>query len=91
MTAIGKSLTLGNALSNSNRAAKPAVLNGMRLMFVTRYQAEEELHAGLLVPVLADFIPVPLAVHLVYPHRAHMKAGVKLVLQFLQRRLGTVQ
>lgn len=77
--------------TNSNRAAKPAVLNGMGLMFVTRYQVEEELQAGLLVPVLADFMPVPLPVHLVYPHRAHMKAGVKLVLQFLQSRLGTVQ
>lgn len=81
-------LTNGPLLTNSNRAAKPAVLAGMGLMYVTRYQVEEEIQSGLLVPVLADFMPEPLPVHLVYPHRTHMKAGLKLVLQFLQSRVG---
>lgn len=76
--------------TNSNKAAKPAVLSGMGFMFVTRYQVEEELQAGLLVPVLTDFMPAPLPVHLVYPHRAYMKAGLKLVLQFLQSRIGAL-
>ncbi len=80
--------TNGPLLTNSNRAAKPAVLAGMGLMYVTRYQVEEEIQSGLLVPVLADYMPEPLPVHLVYPHRTHMKAGLKLVLQYLQSRVG---
>jgi LysR family transcriptional regulator, regulator for bpeEF and oprC len=74
--------------TNSNRAAKPAVLNGMGLMFVTRYQVEEEIQAGQLVPLLTDFMPAPLPVHLVYPHRTHMKAGLKLLLQYLQCQMS---
>ncbi|WP_157605615.1 LysR family transcriptional regulator [Rheinheimera sp. SA_1] len=87
----GKTITVptrGPLHTNSNRAAKPAVLNGMGLMFVTRYQVEEEIQAGLLVPVLTDYMPAPLPVHLVYPHRTHMKAGLKLLLQYLQCRIG---
>lgn len=87
----GKTITVptrGPLHTNSNRAAKPAVLNGMGLMFVTRYQVEEEIQAGLLVPVLTDYMPAPLPVHLVYPHRTHMKAGLKLLLQYLQCRVG---
>ncbi len=80
--------TNGPLLTNSNRAAKPAVIAGMGLMYVTRYQVEEEIQSGLLVPVLGDYMPEPLPVHLVYPHRTHMKAGLKLVLQFLQSRIG---
>lgn len=80
--------TSGPFHTNSNRAAKPTVLSGMGLMFVTRYQVEEELQAGLLVQVLSDYMPKPLPVHLVYPHRTHMKAGLKLVLQYLQSKLA---
>ncbi len=80
--------TNGPLLTNSNRASKPAVIAGMGLMYVTRYQVEDEIQSGLLVPVLADYMPEPLPVHLVYPHRTHMKAGLKLVLQFLQSRIG---
>ncbi len=80
--------TNGPLLTNSNRAAKPAVMAGMGLMYVTRYQVEDEIQSGQLVPVLADYMPQPLPVHLVYPHRTHMKAGLKLVLQYLQSRIG---
>ncbi len=78
----------GPFYTNSNRAAKPTVLSGLGLMFVTRYQVEEELQSGMLVSVLPDYMPKPLPVHLVYPHRTHMKAGLKLVLQYLQTKLG---
>jgi LysR family transcriptional regulator for bpeEF and oprC len=81
-------LTQGPLHANSNRALKPAVLAGMGLMFVTRYQVEPEIQTGRLVPVLSEFMPEPLPVHLMYPHRVHMKASVKVVLQFLLDRLG---
>jgi len=83
-------LTQGPLHANSNRALKPAAVAGVGLMFVTRYQVEDEIRSGKLVPVLTDYMPEMLPVQLVYPHRSHMKAGVKVVMQFLQSRLGTV-
>ncbi len=81
-------LTQGPLHANSNRALKPAVLAGVGLMYVTRYQVANEIDAGRLVPILTEYMPEPLPVHLVYPHRVHMKAGVKVVLQYLQCRLS---
>jgi len=84
-------LTQGPLHANSNRALKPAAVAGVGLMFVTRYQVEDEIQSGKLVPLLTDFMPDMLPVHIVYPHRSYMKAGVKVVMQFLQSRLGPVQ
>lgn len=81
-------LTQGPLHANSNRALKPAVLAGVGLMYVTRYQVADEIDAGRLVPILTEYMPEPLPVHLVYPHRVHMKAGVKVILQYLQCRLN---
>jgi len=80
----------GPLLANSNRAMKPACIAGVGLMFVTQYQVQEELDAGLLVPVLSDYMPEPLPVHLVYPHRVHMKAGLKVVIQYLLTQFETL-
>lgn len=64
------------------------MLAGVGLMYVTRYQVADEIDAGRLVPILTEYMPEPLPVHLVYPHRVHMKAGVKVILQYLQCRLN---
>lgn len=80
--------TSGSLLANSNRAMKPAAIAGMGLMFVTQYQVQDEIDSGLLVPVLTEFMPEPLPVHLVYPHRVHMKAGLKVVIQYLLSKIG---
>jgi LysR family transcriptional regulator for bpeEF and oprC len=34
-------------------------------------------------------MPEPLPLHLVYPNRHHMKAGLKVVIQFFQQQFAT--
>jgi LysR family transcriptional regulator for bpeEF and oprC len=82
-------LTSGRVLCNSNRALKHAALADMGLLFVTRYQVEKELQNGSLVEVMQDYMPEPLPLHLVYPNRHHMKAGLKVVIQFFQQQFAT--
>jgi len=76
---------------NSNRAMLHAALADMGLLFVSRYQVEQELANGSLVELLPDYMPKPQPFHLVYPHRQHMKAGLKVVIEFLLHQLSQTQ
>lgn len=73
---------------NSNRAMLHAALADLGILFVSRYQVEQELASGALLELLPDFMPKPPPFHLVYPHRQHMKAGLKVVIQYLLHQLN---
>ena len=83
-------LTSGRVICNSTRALKYAALADMGLLFVSRYQIEKELKDGSLLAVMTDYMPESQPLHLVYPNRHHMKAGLKVVIQFLQQQFAVV-
>ena len=60
---------------------------GLGIARVLSYQAEDSLREGKLVPILGDFAPPPLPVHLV--HAAHLQQPLKLraFLDFVAPRL----
>ncbi|QOC21977.1 LysR family transcriptional regulator [Wenzhouxiangella sp. AB-CW3] len=77
----------GPLASNHSAAIRHALLNGVGIANLPRYQVCDELEQGKLQSVLESFMPEPSSVHLVYQHRSHMSAAMKSTLDFLHERL----
>jgi DNA-binding transcriptional LysR family regulator len=77
----------GNWKSNSGRAVLQAALRGLGLAELPYFYVREDLAAGRLTTVLADFRPTDSAMWAVYPHNRYLSAKVRLFLEFLHNRL----
>jgi len=77
----------GRLKVNSSQALVNALKQGLGIGMVPRYQVAQELDAGSMIELLADFIPPPSPVYLVYPHRRHMNAAVKTTLEFFHQNI----
>jgi DNA-binding transcriptional LysR family regulator len=75
----------GNLRSNSAVALRLAALRGQGLLAAMSFQVVEDIKSGLLVPVLADFLPNEYPVLAVYPHRHRVSAKVRTFIDLLAK------
>jgi len=68
---------------NSTDAYQAACLAGLGFIQAPVRGTRRLVQAGLLVEVLPDFVPPPMPVSLLYPHRRHVSPRVQAVLQWL--------
>ena len=69
-------------------AALTAALNGAGLTRLLDFTVDDEIRAGHLVEVLADFLPPGQPVSAVYPNNPHQSPKVRSFLDFLIEELG---
>ena len=72
---------------NTAESVIDAATAGVGICRLTSYQAARALRAGTLVKVLTDFIPEPLAIHLVHGGRAMVPLKLRAFLDFAKPRL----
>jgi DNA-binding transcriptional LysR family regulator len=68
---------------NSTDAYQAACLAGLGFIQAPVRGTRRLVQAGLLAEVLPDFVPPPMPVSLLYPHRRHVPPRVQAVLQWL--------
>jgi DNA-binding transcriptional LysR family regulator len=66
-----------------------AALSGAGLIFQPHFIVSEDLQAGRLVQVLADYASAELGIYAIYPSRKHLSAKVRTFVDFLAGRLST--
>ena len=64
-----------------------AALSGAGLIFQPHFIVEEDLQAGRLVQVLAEYASRELGIYAIYPSRKHLSAKVRTFVDFLVERL----
>lgn len=79
----------GPLRTNNGDALREAVLQGVGLGYLPTFIIGEDLQAGRVVAVLADYVPPEgAAVHAVYPHARHLSPKVRAFVDFLAERFG---
>jgi DNA-binding transcriptional LysR family regulator len=74
--------------SNSTHVLREACVAGAGILLLTTISAWQEVAAGRLEPVLADWQITHLGLYAVFPHRRHLAAKVRAFVDFLAARLG---
>lgn len=67
-------------------ACVEAALRGFGILRTPAFAAAEDLRAGRLVPILCNYEPEEIYVHVVYPHARHLAAKVRGFADFLVQR-----
>ena len=62
---------------------------GLGLIQVPRYHIADDLEAGTLVKVLAEYPPAPTPVSLLYPHSRQLSPRVRVFIDWLTRELAS--
>jgi len=75
----------GNIESNSFETLKLAAVRGQGLIRTACSSVADEVKAGLLVPVLTEFVRTEHAINAIYPHRLHLSAKVRAFLDLATR------
>jgi DNA-binding transcriptional LysR family regulator len=78
----------GDVRSNSAEVLRAAALAGQGVALVPSWAVAEDLRAGALRRVLADWEPPPSAVYAAYPGKRLMSAKVKAFVDHLAQRFG---
>jgi DNA-binding transcriptional LysR family regulator len=84
----GKPLTVrvaGNLVTSDTELRRLAVLAGVGLSLIAPFAIDEELRAGSLVPLLRNYPTVVFSIAVVYPHRRHLAAKVRVFIDALAR------
>lgn len=76
----------GTMHSNVADALRMAALSGLGLVLLPTYMVGQDIRKGRLQAVLTDYVPSPLEIHAVYPHRKHLSAKVRTFVDFLHER-----
>lgn len=85
----GQRIAVRGRLAFSNAAACLAAAEaGLGIAFSPDFVAGDSLRAGRVQDLLQDFDPGPLGVHAMYPSARHLAAKVRVLVDFLVRRLG---
>ena len=67
-----------------------AAVEGIGIAMEPDFIVADELAAGRLVRVLADYAPAPTGIYAVYPSRRHLSAKVRAFVDFLAERFAAV-
>jgi DNA-binding transcriptional LysR family regulator len=84
--AAGKAVSVrvsGNLLTNSGETLRAAALAGIGVFLAAGFLVTDDLAAGRLVRLLPDYRPVEFAMNVVYPHRHHLSAKVRMFIDLL--------
>ena len=76
----------GTLQANVADALRIAALSGLGLVIMPTYMVGQDIRKGRLQPVLTEYVPAPLQIHAVYPHRKHLSAKVRTFVDFLHER-----
>lgn len=78
----------GNLRANNAAALREAAVAGQGLVRQPTYLVGGDIKAGLLVPVLTDYMGTEATILALYPHRHHLSAKVRAFVDFLVERFG---
>jgi DNA-binding transcriptional LysR family regulator len=73
----------GRLVTNSGEALRMAALQGMGISLAAGFMVHDDLAAGRLVRLLPEYRPVELSMNAVYPHRHHLSAKVRTIIDML--------
>ena len=73
----------GNLVTSDTELRRLAVLAGVGLSLIAPFAIDEELRAGSLVPLLRNYPTVAFSIAVVYPHRRHLAAKVRVFIDAL--------
>jgi DNA-binding transcriptional LysR family regulator len=76
----------GAMTANVADAIRMATMSGLGVALLPTYMVGQDLRKGRLQAVLTDYIPAPMEIHAVYPHRKHLSAKVRTFVDFLYDR-----
>lgn len=74
----------GRMQSNVAGPIRIAAIQGLGLVMLPSYIVGLDVSKGRLQTVLEDYVPSPLEIHAIYPHRKYLSAKVRVFLDFLQ-------
>lgn len=74
--------------ANNGDVLRLAALAGAGVAFQPSFIVGEDLGAGRLVPLLADYMPAPIALYAVYPPGRHLSVKVRSFVDFLVECFG---
>lgn len=77
----------GNLRSNSAAALRLAALRGQGLLMAPNLLVADDIAAGALLPVLADYMPDEIGISAIYPHRHQVPAKVRSFIDLLANLL----
>jgi DNA-binding transcriptional LysR family regulator len=78
----------GNLHSNNGDLLAEAAARGAGVVFEPAFIVGPEVRAGRLVPLLQEFVALPMPIYAVYPSRKHLSAKVRLFVEFLVERFA---
>ncbi|WP_439922976.1 LysR substrate-binding domain-containing protein [Nitrobacter sp. JJSN] len=84
--AAGKTVSVrvsGNLITNSGETLRAAALRGIGVFLAAGFLVSDDLSSGRLLPLLPDYKPVEFAMNVVYPHRHHLSAKVRMFIDLL--------
>ena len=81
----------GNLVTSDAELRRLAVLAGVGLSLIAPFAIDEELRAGSLVPLLQNYPTVVFSIAVVYPHRRHLAAKVRVFIDALATLLAGVE
>ena len=70
-------------ITNSGETLRAAALRGIGVFLAVGFLVTDDLPSGRLVPLLPDYTPVEFAMNVVYPHRHHLSAKVRMFIDLL--------
>ena len=76
----------GTLQANVADALRIAALSGLGLVILPTYMVGQDIRKSRLQAVLTEYVPAPLEIHAVYPHRKHLSAKVRTFVDFLHDR-----
>ncbi len=87
MIALGLNRLMSAPLiSNHGSALKVAALNHAGILLQPRALLSEELESGTLQEILADALPAPRPVNLLYPAREPLPLRLRLLIDYLREQ-----
>ena len=75
----------GNLVTSDTELRRLAVLAGLGLALIAPFTIDHELHAGSLVPLLRNYSSPVFSIAVVYPHRQHLAAKVRVFIDALAK------
>ncbi|WP_426071527.1 LysR family transcriptional regulator [Janthinobacterium sp. DSP2-3-3] len=74
--------------SNNGQALRMAALHGFGIVMQAEILLADDIAAGRLVPLLADYVPAPRLMHLLYPRDRQPTPKLTTFIDFLLERYG---
>jgi DNA-binding transcriptional LysR family regulator len=78
----------GAMCSNNGEVLRDAAVQGLGITLLPKFIVETQLQQGTLQIVLPDYPPSELSIYIIYPVNRHLSTKVRLVVEFIQQRLG---